>query len=243
MPIEKERFSENLRFPWWIEKEHRARYIFASQFTENAIVIDCASGTGEGSFLFSKNAQKVIGVDISSDALREASNRFQGENLSFLPGSALDIPAPREYADVYVSLETIEHLEDDRAYLREAVRVLKDHGIFICSTPNRTVTNPGKSLTEKPCNPFHVREYSTQEFIHLLQNHFKSVELYGLNKNNLTKIQALDLFARLFSKRLATRLHQSLKLLSFFFKKNSSYTVQKVVPQYEYEYLIAVCRK
>lgn len=241
--IEKERLSENLTFPWWIQKEHRARYFFVSQFTPNATVLDCACGTGEGSSLFSKEAKEVLAVDIAQDALLEAGSRFQKENLSFKIGSALNIPVADHFADLYVSLETIEHIENEHTYLQEAVRVLKNSGTFICSTPNRLVTNPGKSLSEKPANPFHVREYSPNDLLALLEKYFPHVELFGLNPNHRWKVNALHFFGKHFLGHLSTRLHQIFKLFFFTFKQASSYTIKPLSPQYEYEYLIAICRK
>ena len=48
-------------------------------------------------------------------------------------------------------------MADDAAYVAEARRVLRRGGAFLCSTPNRVLTNPG---TTKPFNPFHLREYT-----------------------------------------------------------------------------------
>ena len=241
--IEKERLSEDLTFPWWVKKEHRARYLFASQYTKGVTVLDCACGTGEGSFLFSQEATSVRAVDISQAALDEATQRFQKSNLSFEIGSALTLPVPDAFSDVYISLETIEHIGDDQAYLKEAARIVKDQGIFICSTPNRHITNPGKSLSEKPANPFHIREYSPQELTHLLKQHFSKVELYGLNPNKPLKAKALRLLGEILPGHIGTRVHQLMKLVRFLFKHDSDYTFKKLSPEYEYEYLIAVCQK
>ena len=241
--IEKERFSEKLTFPLWIRKEHSARYLFSSQFTLQVTVLDCACGTGEGAFLFSKEAKEVIAVDIAINALAEAKRRFQNKNLTFKEGSTLCIPVTNHSIDTYVSLETIEHIKDDHTYLREAIRVLKNDGIFICSTPNRLVTNPGKSLTEHPANPFHIREYSPDEFYNLLKKYFSHIELFGLNPNYRWKVLILRFFGKIFPGHTAARLHQLSKLFFFTFKRDSSYTVKPLSPCYEYEYLVAKCQK
>ncbi|MGH8825679.1 MAG: class I SAM-dependent methyltransferase, partial [Jiangellaceae bacterium] len=52
--------------------------------------------------------------------------------------------------DVMLSLQTIEHLRDQRAFLDECARVLRPGGRLALTTPNR--------LTFPPGNPFHAHE-------------------------------------------------------------------------------------
>jgi 2-polyprenyl-3-methyl-5-hydroxy-6-metoxy-1,4-benzoquinol methylase len=42
-----------------------------------------------------------------------------------------------DYADVVASVETIEHLENPRAFMRQLARVVKPGGVVIVSTPNQ----------------------------------------------------------------------------------------------------------
>lgn len=44
---------------------------------------------------------------------------------------------PDNYADVVVSLETIEHLENPRAFMRELARITKPGGLILVTTPNQ----------------------------------------------------------------------------------------------------------
>ena len=57
---------------------------------------------------------------------------------------AVALPLRDNVCNVYISLETIGHIPNDGKFLREVVRTLKSEGLFICSTPNRIVLNPGK---------------------------------------------------------------------------------------------------
>ncbi len=81
---------------------------------------------------------------------------------------AARLPARDGAFDLYVSFETLEHVDDDRSLLREAKRVLAPGGVFLCSTPNRDFLSPGLTLEDRPRNPYHVREYSIAEFEALL---------------------------------------------------------------------------
>lgn len=154
--------------PYVTYQEHVNRYVFASKFIKDKIVLDVACGTGYGSkYLLRKGARKVVGLDISIDAIKYAKEQYNinNEGLSFVCGNAIDLPFPDNYFDVIVSFETIEHLKEYRKFLLECKRVLKDGGLFICSTPNKRVSSPH---TEKPKNPFHVKEFYPEEFNSLL---------------------------------------------------------------------------
>jgi SAM-dependent methyltransferase len=47
------------------------------------------------------------------------------------------IPYPDEFADVVVAVETIEHLENPRAFARELTRLVKPGGWAVVTTPNQ----------------------------------------------------------------------------------------------------------
>ena len=72
-----------------------------------------------------------------------------------------------------VSFETIEHVADREAFLREVTRVLRPSGTFVVSTPNAPRT------TDTPENPFHHVEYALDDFVGLLSAHFANVDLFG----------------------------------------------------------------
>ena len=163
-----ERWTPRRWAPPWVRHEHVARYAFASRYVQGKRVIDCACGDGVGSARFLEaGASDVSAFDVSAPAIQEAEACHPSAKLRFQVADALRLPLPDGSADVYVALETLEHIACDGAFLDEAVRVLTPAGCFICSTPNRTVTNPGTSLADPPRNPFHVREYAQEELLEL----------------------------------------------------------------------------
>lgn len=103
--------------------EHLHRYAIASEFIDNKIVLDIASGEGYGSYLFTKKAKQVIGIDISSEAISHASEKYKKENLTFKIGSITNIPIEKSSIDVVVSFETLEHIYEE-GMLLEIKRVL-----------------------------------------------------------------------------------------------------------------------
>jgi 2-polyprenyl-3-methyl-5-hydroxy-6-metoxy-1,4-benzoquinol methylase len=154
-----------------IASEHVARYLWGAQLARGRTVLDAGCGTGYGAKLIVEaGADRVVGVDISEDAVAEASEFNTSERVEIHQADLRSLP----YADGEFSLvmcfEVIEHVEDRGAILDELARVLGREGILCISTPNRRVYPPG--------NPHHLHEYEPQEFAEVLGKHFSHVELH-----------------------------------------------------------------
>jgi 2-polyprenyl-3-methyl-5-hydroxy-6-metoxy-1,4-benzoquinol methylase len=95
-------------------------------------VVDVGCGTGRLRALLGDIATSYVGVD---------AVRFDG----FPPDAPLlladlnrePIPLADRSMDIVVSLETIEHLENPRAFCRELARIVKPRGWILVSTPNQ----------------------------------------------------------------------------------------------------------
>jgi SAM-dependent methyltransferase len=72
--------------------------------------------------------------------------------------------------DMVVSIEVIEHVPADDAFVANIAKVLKPGGAFIFTTPNG-------DFLPNDSNPDHVRHYTKQGLGDLLKKHFKHVEL------------------------------------------------------------------
>jgi len=238
-----ERLSLSQWTPPWIRHEHVARYRWACELTKGCRVLEAACGTGYGSLMLVEQgeAAKVDAFDISPEALDEASRRNGHHGtLRFAQGDAMRLPVPDHSYDLYISFETIEHLTDDQAYLLEARRVLAQGGAFVCSTPNRDVIRPGTGLGDRPLNPFHLREYSFEEFRHLLEGCFAQIEWYGQNFVRPDYLKRLTALGRRTS-WLAARCHQAGKAIGSLQRREESYTPRSLDGGAA-EILIALCR-
>lgn len=162
----------------WFEHWHRYHYI--SAFVAGKAVLDVACGEGYGAALISKAAHTVDGVDISSDAIRHAKERYSARgNLTFHEASCAALPFADATFDVVVSFETIEHIHEQTAFLDEVKRVLKADGLFIISSPNKAEYTDKRQYQ----NEFHVSELYRPELEALLTPRF--AHLHWLGQRNV----------------------------------------------------------
>ncbi|MCH8508452.1 MAG: glycoside hydrolase family 99-like domain-containing protein [Phycisphaerales bacterium] len=157
-----------------IEAEHVARYLFAAALCKGKSVLDIACGEGYGSAMLSQVASEVVGVDIDPGTVEHATKIYGGDGLRFEVGSCEQIPAKRHSFDAVVSFETIEHIGDHARFLREVRRVLRPGGVFVCSTPDKSVYLAG----QEP-NPFHKKELTGAEFERLLSARFEHAAFFA----------------------------------------------------------------
>ncbi|HYZ85222.1 MAG TPA: methyltransferase domain-containing protein [Bryobacteraceae bacterium] len=154
--------------------EHISRYAFASRYASGARVLDIGCGTGYGTAELAQCAATCTGIDVSHDALCYASEHYRG--IRWVQASATSIPFRDEAFDMLTCFEVIEHLEDWRALLHEARRLLSPSGKLLVSTPNRSFYAETRKLSGP--NPFHVHEFDYQEFRDALEGLFPHVSIY-----------------------------------------------------------------
>ena len=188
-----------------IYETHLDRYRFAAAYATGKTVLDIACGVGYGAqYLVEHGAERVIGGDISPDAISYAEARYATPRTSFNVMSAEEIPLPASSVDCAVSMETIEHVPDAGRFLGELTRVLRPGGTLLISTPNRATYGSGR---ETPDNRFHTREYTLEEFRALLGAHFERVTVFAQRRlvRSSPAGKGLDALARRLRDRLGLR--------------------------------------
>jgi len=119
---------------------NRLDYIF-SEFVdtldlENKRILDLGCGQGIWSYyMLSKGAKEVIGIDISEVSINNACKkqemmRIDAKRMKFILYDGLGIPFKDNSFDVVHSDGVIHHAEDDRMFLKESYRVLREGGGF-----------------------------------------------------------------------------------------------------------------
>jgi GT2 family glycosyltransferase/glycosyltransferase involved in cell wall biosynthesis/SAM-dependent methyltransferase len=148
--------------------EHLHRYAIAAELAMDKDVLDIACGEGYGSFLMAAQARSVVGVDIANDAILHAQGKYARPNLRFCVGDCRAIPLAEKCVDLVVSFETLEHISEHEAFIRDIHRVLRPGGLLFISSPDR------QNYRDKPgyANPFHSKELYRHEFEALLKSFF-----------------------------------------------------------------------
>lgn len=155
--------------------EHAARYEWASRFLSEGITVDCACGEGYGTYRLSKEsiATKLIGIDISPDAIAAAKANYQAPNLSYHQLSFENLPSVASEVSTFTCFETIEHTDNPNQTLEQVSASMAEHGLLLGSVPS--------SEYEMACerifgpNPFHLQKFSIDNLKELLQNSFAHV--------------------------------------------------------------------
>lgn len=101
----------------------------------DSFILDLGCGTGEDTVFVSKATRKIIGVDLSSTALKQfIKNGFAG-----LIADVQSLPFPNNSFDFTVCFGLLHHLVgqgDLCAYLKEFARVTRSHGYVLAMEPN-----------------------------------------------------------------------------------------------------------
>jgi SAM-dependent methyltransferase len=150
---------------------HIATYQFALKYVKGKRVLDYGCGSGYGSYMLSDIAEYVSAVDISLEAVNFAKESYKVKNLSF---STLQELSDEKY-DVITSFQVIEHVPDNKEYIRKLKDLLNPEGYLLISTPDKTYRLFNK--IQKPWNIFHLKEYNVNDLNNLLKSYFARVEV------------------------------------------------------------------
>jgi 2-polyprenyl-3-methyl-5-hydroxy-6-metoxy-1,4-benzoquinol methylase len=121
----------------------------------NGVVVDVGCGAGHLREALGHRPSRYIGVD----AVRYGEFPFGAEFL-LADLDCDDVPLGDNMADTVVALETIEHLENPRRFMRELTRIARPGGTVLVSTPNQvSLLSLLTVLTTHRFNAFQDRDY------------------------------------------------------------------------------------
>lgn len=158
----------------------RVNFLESHLALDNGAILDfgCGTGVALGVIRARHPGSKLVGIDISEGAVESAKRFFHGIDFRVANLESPPSELEREF-DIALCLEVLEHFEDPvQAVSWIANHYLKEGGTLIASTPNRKLFSMG--MTPSPINKTHLHEMDLEEFRHLLQKHFTSVQIYGM---------------------------------------------------------------
>jgi 2-polyprenyl-3-methyl-5-hydroxy-6-metoxy-1,4-benzoquinol methylase len=155
-------------------------------------ILDLSCGTGYGTDYLGSCAGDIVGIDCAVDIVAASRARYPRATVSFVAMDGCALAFQDATFDGIVSQDTIEHIEDDHRFVAELARVLKPEGALVIFTPH------GKGGGVTPEDPFHVREYTQDEFRALLAPYFSTIRWYGRRQGDRLKTaeRSMDLVRR-----------------------------------------------
>jgi 2-polyprenyl-3-methyl-5-hydroxy-6-metoxy-1,4-benzoquinol methylase len=100
--------------------------------TVSGVLIDVGCGAGRFGRIAARQFANYVGVDAVRYEEFPESATFVNADLDSTP-----IPLANSIGDVVVAIETIEHVENPRALMRELTRLVKPTGWIVVTTPNQ----------------------------------------------------------------------------------------------------------
>ena len=113
-------------------------------------------------------------MDIDGESIKHAGRKYIKENLKFLLGSTSKIPLEDNSVDIIISFETIEHHNEQEEMLAEFKRVLKDNGLVLLSSPEKSIY-----YERDPNNIYHIKELTIKELTNLTDSYFKYKTIFS----------------------------------------------------------------
>jgi ubiquinone/menaquinone biosynthesis C-methylase UbiE len=116
---------------WLFVSRRRLAPALLSRFSSPGLTLDVGCGTG--AVLTELQARgEAVGIDLSGTALEYAAERGL---TNLVKADAQALPFSSAAFQSVVSLDTLEHVPDDKAAAREIARVLKPGGVAVINVP------------------------------------------------------------------------------------------------------------
>jgi SAM-dependent methyltransferase len=179
-----------------IHQRHTKAYVAAVDYV-NGDLLEVGCGQGRGIAILKPHVKKYVALERHQGIVDELRKKYpQVDIRQAVVPPFQDIPDGT--FDCAISFQVIEHIKDDKAFLKEIHRSLKPGGKALITTPNIKM-----SLTR---NPWHIREYTARQLNDLASGIFsrviakgihgneKALAYYEMNKKSVSKFTRFDIF-------------------------------------------------
>jgi 2-polyprenyl-3-methyl-5-hydroxy-6-metoxy-1,4-benzoquinol methylase len=127
---------------------------------KEASVLDYGCGSGYGAYLLREYYSKVVGIDVSIDAIDYCKTKYVMTGLSYSVINGVELPFEPNSFDLVTSIQVLEHIAVDQVknYIKNIYLLIKPGGSAIITTPNAY-----NYFNNFSGNPFHKHEYTLVE--------------------------------------------------------------------------------
>ncbi|MFW5696980.1 MAG: class I SAM-dependent methyltransferase [Fimbriimonadaceae bacterium] len=159
---------------WFVSRRRLALRLLKRAGISEGLILDAACGTGAVTEQLA-DLGKTVGVDISDHAfkfIQERADRGALGQVSLVKGDVQNLPLRGDQFEAAVSLDTLEHVQNDGAGAAELFRTLKPGGRLVVNVPAfRWLFGPHDVAL------MHHRRYTKAELRRLLEGAGFKVEL------------------------------------------------------------------
>ncbi len=153
----------------------RALRNLAGKMPENASVLDAGSGFGQYTWRMSrmKPEWKIKAVDINSEQVADCNSFFTrcglSEKVTFRTADLTTLNETDSY-NLILSVDVMEHIEEDRLVFQNFHKSLKENGVLLISTPSDKGGSDVHDDSEESFIDEHVRDgYSIEDITEKLK--------------------------------------------------------------------------
>ena len=123
---------------WHIKKHIRG---LKSSFPENPSFLDAGSGFGQYSYFMARKFKKaeILGVDVKEEQIEDCNRFFAQKSMDhrvrFITGDLTIFVRPEKF-QLILSVDVMEHIEEDVKVFENFFRSLTKGGVLLISTPS-----------------------------------------------------------------------------------------------------------
>lgn len=118
---------------WWHQQKRRVIHQLIKRYCPvTGKVLDVGCGSGKLLWELKTLGWQVEGIDAPQAKIQSQRRQLKIKTANL---QTQLLPYPKNYFDLVVCLDTLEHMSDDRRLVREMDRVAKTKGIIIISVP------------------------------------------------------------------------------------------------------------
>jgi len=161
----------------WIHVHHKELEATIAELlsgkTKGRRILELGCGTGGVAPHNVRDADLIVGTDLSAAALRVAEGFFRDSHgIQFRQMDAENLQFTDSSFDIVVAKEVLEHLPNPSSCIDEVCRVLKAGGYFVLSSPNRDSlhlrVNRKLGKADFACAGDHIQEFTYSEMKEML---------------------------------------------------------------------------